>query len=292
MLVIRAFWSLCACLPPHLAGGLGATLMGVLGPRLSKNRKIERNLKVAFPAKSEFEIRSLRNDVWRNFGRTLSEYPLIARIYADRRLIERFDFDVTEETLEIVAESRPVIFVGAHISNWEFSALALRLLGVPLSVVYTPLRNDLIDDAVRKEREAMECGCIPKSNGILPLVKCLSRGTSVGLLVDRKLKNGPRSEFFGRKTCFSHAPARLAIKFGRPIVPIFIERGGAGRFIARLDDPIWPAPQHDDKRAHAAMLTTQLMSIIEREIRRRPGDWFCSQSIWPKHAGIIVEGAV
>jgi len=263
------------------SGALGETLAGWIGPRTQRNRKIMTNLRVAFPDKSRAEIKALSVSIWRNFGRIVSEYPAFRGIFRRGRENSPFDFELAPGVENLLAEGRPMIFVGAHISNWEFTALGIRLLGAPLSVVYSKLRNGVIDEAIRQARTDMDCGLIARTDGLRPLVACLTSGTSIGILADRRIKTGAPTSFFGRETYFSQAPGRLAVKYGAPVVPAFVSRPKRGRVLLRLGEPIDPASLPGSDRDKAAEITERVTQEIETEIRRRPGDWLCSQRIWP-----------
>jgi len=289
-LLLRALWGVSRLLPMRHSGAVGAALMGFIGPRSRRQRKIEQNLNAAFPDLTAPEVRAITRGIWRNFGRTLAEYALIGDIFAKGVDRAPFDFDIAPETAEIIASGQPMIFVGAHISNWEFAALGARLHGVPLAVVYSALQIPLIDEAIRRARDGMGCVSVERASGLRSLVKCLSSGQSVGFLLDRRMKSGAEVTFFGRPTYFSHAPARLAIKFGRPLVPNFVSRRRDGRIVVHALAPIWPETDCKSADAAAAALTERLIGIIEAEIRKRPQDWLCTQRIWPALENSPAEG--
>ena len=165
-MVLQAFWRLCRILPRNWAANVGAALLGVIGPLTVRNAKLIRNYRIAFPDRPEKELRRYARGSWRNFGRVLSEFPYMTKIYQGGPENAPFDYRFHPETKTLVDGGGPIIFVGGHISNWEYAALAVRLKGLPMSVVFSTLKTGSIDDAIRKEREAMDCGLIAKSDAI------------------------------------------------------------------------------------------------------------------------------
>lgn len=287
---LKLFWGLCRLLPRRAAGALGASILARVGPRTSRNRKILQNFRVAFPEKSEAEARALAVEAWRNFGRVLAEFATLGRILKRGRARSPFVYDIEPETQRLIDRGKPMIFAGAHISNWEYTALGFRLMGAPLSVVYSKLQEPHIDQAIREAREGMACGLIAKSDGIRPLIQALNSGDSIGFVIDRRINSGAPVEFFGHPTFFSQAPAKLAMRFDSPVVPAFISRLPDGRIKLQAGPPIWAHDFEGSDAERAAAVTRQVMSVVEAEIRRRPGDWLCSQRIWPHVAYDDREG--
>jgi KDO2-lipid IV(A) lauroyltransferase len=106
----------------------------------------------------------------------------------------------------------------------------------------------------------------------------MKKGESIGLLVDQRVKRGVKVSFFGNPTIFTDLPARLAIKFKCPIIPIEAVRTGPGHCQVMIHEPIWP----DEKRGKQAIsdLTQQITRVIEDSIRKRPGEWHCNKARW------------
>ncbi len=280
---LRLFWAVCGGLPRRWANALGAAILGGLGPLTPRQKKLEGNFAAIFPETSKAEIGRMTRAAWREFGRTLSEYPFMRRVYAlGPENNPHYGFDIHPEVAAIAAASQPAIYVGAHISNWEFAAIGARLKGVPLTIVYATLAGGFVDAAIRRAREEIGCGLITRADGMRPLIKCMQEGGSLAILIDRRLKAGPTTEFFGRQIAFSQAPAKLAMKFGCPIVPQFVSRADDGRVIVHAKAPIWPDRMPGDVRERATVITRRLAEVLEEEIRARPGDWFCGQRLWPE----------
>jgi KDO2-lipid IV(A) lauroyltransferase len=205
---LRAFWTSCRLLSPDQASGLGGRLLRGLGPRLRQHRKLCRNLATAFPEWSDEKVGAVAKDSWENIGRVLAEIPHMGRICGAnwRTYIET---GLQLNRAREMTSDRPVIFVSAHLGNWELTPAIALQLGIPLSVVYSRQQNPIIDTLLQRHREALGCRFVEKADNVHALVAELRAGSSLGLLLDQRLDAGDTVAFFGRETPVAIAPAFL-----------------------------------------------------------------------------------
>lgn len=155
-LAVRTVWRLQAILfsvfwrgtlvPVEYASKMGGMLLGIVGPRLASSRKIATNMHVAFPDKSPVEIAGLVQAAWHNFGRMLMELPYETEIGRTR-----VDVLGSEHLMAIRASGKPCVVFSAHVGNWELAALPLAQLGMPIAVIYSPVKNPIIDRIAASE---------------------------------------------------------------------------------------------------------------------------------------------
>lgn len=272
------FWLLwrSALLPVDSASAFGAWLFGIVGPRLPSARKIARNMRVAFPNKTPTEIAALVHGAWRNFGRVMAEIP-----YAGRLGQDRVEVVGEEHLLAVRASGKPCILFSAHVGNWELAAIPHARLGMPLAVVYSPIKNPIIDRMLLRLRGDRGCRLIPnRVAGVRDLLHALRRGESLGLIVDRSRRDGALALFFGREAWTTTGPARLALKFGCPLIPIRIERVASARFRAIVYPPLQPPPGDLDDQI--LDLTRQMNGAIEFWVKDRPEQWWCDTNRWKR----------
>lgn len=281
--LLSLFWFIARCLPVERAARFGGRLLTGLGPRFSRHRHVLRNLSVALPGKSPGEIDELARGVWASFGQVMAEYahfPEICRTGPGGRieLVKRDDLDIYN------GSGRPVIFVGAHIANWELTAGIVAAHGTPLTVVYTPERNPLVARMLQRRRRPLGCGFVSKLDGLRPLIRELAKGRSIGLLIDRRNDQGEVLPFFGLDTNLTFSPARLALKYGYQVVPTRMERIGPSRFRTTLYPPVEPDDLEADDDEKARQIMVKVNALFEDWIRAEPEAWFCSKRMWPKAA--------
>lgn len=285
------FWLVARCLPVERAARFGARVVELMGPRMSRHRHVLRNLAVVLPRHEPGDIERMARRVWAGFGQVMAEYPHLPEICrtgpATRvELVRRGDLDIYN------GSGRPVIFVGAHIANWELAAGIVAAHGTPLTVVYTPEKNPLVAGMLQRRRRALGCGFVSKLEGLRPLMRELGKGRSIGLLIDRRNDQGETLPFFGRDTMLTSSPARLALKLGYQLVPTRIERTGPSRFRVTLYPPVEPDDAQASEGDQARQMVAKVTALFEEWIRARPQDWFCSKRMWPKSTTARREAAL
>ncbi len=282
-LFMGAFWQVVALMSPDRASALGYKIGKAVTPRLRRSGRIRRNLRQALPEKSEPELLELVSEVWGSGGRVFAEYAHLDVLCANKN----------QEYVEVVlnwdieayrSAGKPVVFVTAHMANWELTAAMAVAMGIPLTVVYTPPHNPFIARMMQRKRRAVGCGFVTKKMASRRLVRDLQAGTCVGLLVDQRVREGEFVEFFGRDALTSTSPARLALKFDCDLVPVEVERIEGARFRVTFHHPLKRDGEGGDSQAQALRLTREINRTFESWIRKRPGQWMCWKRRWPDPA--------
>jgi KDO2-lipid IV(A) lauroyltransferase len=279
--IVAVIGGLSRLFPADLASRAGARFMRTIGPRLDKTRHVRRNLRIAFPEKSEADIEALIRELWANLGSTLAEFPHMGTI-CRRDGESRVEFVMRGDPEVFRKTGKPAVFVSAHLANWEISAGAVAHLGIPLTVVYTRLQNPYLDRLLLRARQALGCGLVERSNAARELVRCLKQGTSVGLIVDQRVDSGEPVPFFGRDMLTSITPAQLALRFDCDLIPVQVQRLKGARFRIIIHDAVEADDKAADTHTRALQMTRKINGLFESWIRERPYEWMCSKRRWPK----------
>lgn len=279
-LVVGVAWWLLGRLSPERASALGRRLGTFVGPRLDKNRIVKRNLAMAFPERSLAEVEELARGVWGNVGAMFAEFPHIETI-CEHEADERLAIELGSAR-QLLDSGGQAIFVTAHLGNWDLAVAAGRRLGFSGLGLYNPLDNPYLDRMLFEQRRALGVGLVPRDEAMRPLLRQLQGGGSVGLLVDQRVDSGEMIPFFGMETGTSVIPARLALRFGCPLVPVQVVRLGDARFRIVFHEPVRPADGLGDDRERARDMTRRLNALFEDWIRAHPDQWMCSHRRWPK----------
>ncbi|HSA79663.1 MAG TPA: lysophospholipid acyltransferase family protein [Geminicoccaceae bacterium] len=279
-LALALFWSCCRAMSPARAAAFGARLGRAFGPHLRWHGRLRANLAIALPHAPSERVEALAQAAWSSFGTTLAEHAHFGTIVGS-------DFD---EHVEVVlapgleaCRGRPArfVFVTAHLGNWEIAPAAARRLGLPLTVVYSPRANPIVDWQVQRRRRDLGCRFLASDDSIRPLLNELRAGRSIGLLVDLRVESGAALPFCGQPTTTTLVPARLALKFGCPLIPVRVERLQPARFRVTAEDAVLP-----DAAAPPALQARQMMAQVnarfESWIVARPYEWQCFQNRWPQ----------
>jgi KDO2-lipid IV(A) lauroyltransferase len=267
-------------LPLDFASDLGAGLLGWLGPLVSANRTVTRNLQIAFPEKSAAEIRALAKDHWRHFGRLVAEFAMVDRIVADPSRIEVVNGG---RLAALAASGGPAVLIGGHFSNFEIMAATVAKAGVPCLVSYRATNNPYFDQRIRENRARYGVTRLaPKgSDGSRELLRALGRGEAVGILSDQKFNAGVAAPLFGVDAWSPPGAVVLALRFETPMLPVSVQRAGKARFRVIVHDPIELAVT-GDRNADIEAGVRRMNAFLESCIRERPAEWFWTHKRWPK----------
>ena len=255
----------------------GGWLLRLIGPVTSKHKIAKTGLEIAFPEKSKTEIAQLLKEQWDNTGRTFAEFPITHRIKA-------FEGGrIKVKGLEIFKANAPAIIVTGHFANWEVMATVLTQSGLPVRITYRKINNPYIDDRVRKQRERYGTKFLVQKSthkGGRELLEALKNNESVALLNDQKFNTGLSVPFFGQEAMTAQGATRLALKTGRPLLPMAVTRQGAN-FTVSFYEPI-PLEKTGQRDADVLNGVKQVTRFIEDRIRETPAQWFWVHRRWPK----------
>lgn len=282
-LLDHAFFStllwLIRLLPPVPAARFGAWVGATLGPRFKKSRALDENFRIALPELDADARRKAAREAWANAGSVFAEFAHLEAI-ADARG-DGLEVRILGDIAAFRDASRPAIFVLPHQANWEMSGAAIVRQGVPLTAVYSPPTNPLLGELLRRWRIRIGCELIARDESMRPMIKALSSGRSLGIVMDRRVDSGKAVTFFGHPKPTTLVPARLAIRYGYELVPIHVERLGPARFRVSFHPPV-AVPEGEDELQQAVLMTEHLHRLFESWIRACPGSWFASKRMWPK----------
>jgi KDO2-lipid IV(A) lauroyltransferase len=255
----------------------GGWIVRKIGPLTSKQKIAKTGLQIAFPDMPDEELNNLLRDQWDNVGRTFAEFPLLHRIKA-------FDGSrVMVEGLDIFKANAPAIIVTGHFANWEVMATVLTQSGLPVRITYRKINNPHIDRRVREKREAYGTKFLVQKSthkGGRELFEALNNGESIAILNDQKFNTGLSIPFFGTEAMTAQGATRLALKTGRPLLPMAVTRDGSD-FTVTFYSPI-ELTKTGDKDNDVKKGVTRVSKFIEDRVREKPAQWFWVHRRWPK----------
>ncbi len=272
--------------------GLGRAL-GQLMKILSSKRAgvTANNIDQAFPELNAADRAKILNESYENLGIVLAELVAVPSVTKDD-LLDRVVLVGFETILERQRNGLPTILLTAHYGNWEYGAMAAgTVLGVPISIVYHPQSNANADRILNSYRTKFGNELIPMGNAARTMVKRLSSGGVIGIIVDQHgvAEKDPWITFMGRPTPTYEAPAALALRFQAPIFFSVCDRRDDGRYVVEFTS----VPMNDlsNDRQGVIELTKRHVRMLEVTIRKRPGLWSWQHRRWRKDPppGVVVE---
>jgi KDO2-lipid IV(A) lauroyltransferase len=281
---VVSLWGLLRLVSPDRAVRIVRAIASRLGPRMRTSKNIRDNLAIMFPDQSPEQHAALERQMWGEHGALFADYAHIDRICGDGSQ-ERIEIVAPDWLLTHVRSGRPAVYVTAHLSSFHISTWAGTRLGGRATALYTPDSNPILDRLIQRRRDAIAADLVPREGGIRVLLRELAKGGSVGLAVDGRHDQGDMVPFFGIETPTVTTPARLALRFGCPLVPVRVERIADGaRFRITFYEAVKPSDPTRSTGEQALDMTRQLNEQIERWIRERPGQWMIVKRRWPRHA--------
>ena len=125
-----------------------------------RHRVISKNLRNAYPDKSDEELKKLRMQFYRHFCDILVETVKYTSI-SDKHIMRRMTFKGSEKVAEILNSGQSIALLLGHYGNWEWvSSLVLWVRpliqnGTVMGQIYHPLENEVINRVVLKTRGRM-----------------------------------------------------------------------------------------------------------------------------------------
>ena len=158
--VIYGLWYGLSLLPLWLHYLLSDLLFVIVAYVLRyRHHVITKNLRNAYPGKSEKELKTLQRQFYRHFCDMLVETVKYTSI-GDKNIMRRMTFTGSEQVAEILNSGQSVALLLGHYGNWEWvSSLVLWLRPLVndagMGQIYHPLENEVINRVVLKTRGRM-----------------------------------------------------------------------------------------------------------------------------------------
>jgi Kdo2-lipid IVA lauroyltransferase/acyltransferase len=273
---IIIFFSLFKILGLRFSSALGGKLFEIIGPLFRSKKLIHSNIRKAFPEINLIKLEKITKLMWNNYGRVFAEYMFI-KGFRTNTLNTKIEIEGQKILEEIKKKNKSVIFISGHLSNFELMAMHIEKTGIKLSAIYRPLNNIFLNKIMERIRKKYICkNQIKKGIGGLKKLIGLKRDNySTALMIDQRVSEGIKSNFFNQKALTTTIPAQLVKKFKIPVVPIFIERIDNINFKIVVKKPIY-----FDNDISIADITDELNLVLEKMIIYKPENWIWSHNRW------------
>ena len=275
-IIIILFFFIFKILGIKLASFLSGKIFQIVGPLFRPKELINSNIKRAFPKIDEINLKKISTSMWNNYGRVFAEYMFIKN-FRSGELNKNIILEGEEVLQDIKINKKRVVFISGHFSNFELMAMQIEKIGIKIAAIYRPLNNIFLNRIMEKIRKNYICKYQIKKGigGIKELVKLNNDGFSTALMIDQRVSEGVKSNFFNEKAFTTTIPAQLVKKYKIPVVPIFIERFDNVKFKITVVKPI-----NFDENKSVEDITDYLNKILENFIKDKPNYWIWSHNRW------------
>jgi Kdo2-lipid IVA lauroyltransferase/acyltransferase len=283
----RPLFSLLGLLPLGAARGLGAGLGRLFFHVSPRHREIARaNLKAALGDRLDAPARErVARASFAHLGRIVADATHFPK-HLKAPLESVAVYEGVEHLRSAAAHGRGVLVFSGHFGHWELIAFLQHRLGVPMTMVVSPLENVLYDRFITRLRSLSGNTVLSKRQAARPILKALKEGRAIAILIDQNVRGegGLFVDFFGRPASTTPALATLAFRSGAPIVPVFSWFLPDGRLLISYREPI-EAVRRGRIEDDVVDLTRRCTALLEEEIRRRPGAWLWMHHRWRTRPG-------
>ena len=256
---------------------LSGYIMMFLGPLFRSKNISNKNLQNALPNLTNNERKKLLKQMWFNYGQILSEYMFIRNFRKSERFSKKISIENQAVLEKIKLEKNPVIFVSGHFNNFELMAMHIEKSGIDLAAIYRPLNNIFLNPIMEQIRKKYICKKQIKKgiSGTKQLLKHFKEKTSIALMIDQRVSEGIKSNFFNKEASTTTIPAQFIRKFNAKVVPIYIKRLKNNNFKIKIHEPI---TFKKDETINS--ITLHLNKILEKMIIKNPEQWIWMHNRW------------
>ena len=266
--------------PTGWGRGIGVGLGHLAYRLLRRSRKVTlENLRRAYPEKSEQEIETLALAVYQNMGKLFYEICWFTCM-DDDELLGHLKISGMEHIRAAYEKGSGVLVLTAHFGNWELLPVLGALLKYPCSYVYRPLRAAALEKFLVRTRTRYGGTKISKRRSYRKILRFLEQKGLVFMLMDQHVdpRQGVFVPFFNQPASTSRGLAKLALKTGTPVVPIFLVREETG--FKGLILPEVPLVHTGNKEEDIEANTLAYNRVIESMVRKYPEQWFWVHRRW------------
>ncbi len=259
-----------------LASSLGGLIGRSVGPLFRSKKKILSNISKALPKIGEKNTELIVKKMWENYGRILSEYMFIKN-FRNSKYKKFLTIEGQEILNELKDSKEPVVFISGHFNNFELMAMQIEKSGINLAAIYRPLNNIFLNKIMEKIRTKYICRKQIKKggSGTRELLESFKNNYSIAIMIDQRVSESIKVDFFNQKASTTTIPAQLFKKFGSKIVPIYIERINGVYFKMTVSRPIIL-----EKESTIEEITLKLNKWLEKMILINPDQWIWSHDRW------------
>jgi KDO2-lipid IV(A) lauroyltransferase len=274
--IILIFFIIFKIIGLKFASNISSKIVSLIGPFFRSKKLIENNIRKAIPNLDSNELKKIVNNMWGNYGRILSEYVFI-KDFRESKSENIIQVEGQEILDQIKKDKEPVIFISGHFNNFELMAMHIEKSGINLAAIYRPLNNKFLNFVMEKIRESYICKKQIKKgiSGTKQLLSFFKNGASIALMIDQRVSQGIRSNFFKHEAYTTTIPAQFVKKFKCKVVPIYIQRIKDVNFKISVSKPL----EYSEDESIAS-ITLDLNNLLEKMILKNPEQWIWSHNRW------------
>ena len=257
------------------SSNLGFLIGKIIGPIFRSKKLIIKNLQKA-NLKKQNNLEKIASDVLGNYGRIFAEYVHLKNFRNDK-LEKYISIEGLEHLNNLKKTKKRAVFISGHFNNFELMAMQIEKAGIELATIYRPLNNFFLNKTMEQIRTENICkNQIKKGRaGSREIIKNIIKGKSIAIMIDQRVREGIKIDFFNNQATTTTIPAQLIKKYNCELVPVYIERRKNNYFKMFVSKPI-----KIDKNKSVLEITKFLNNLLERMIVRNIDQWIWTHNRW------------
>ena len=251
-----------------------STIFKLVAPAFKSKKIIDKNLSIFASEVPNIDKNQIISEMWKNYGMTFIEYMFLNTFRKNSSHIEVKG----DENLNVaISKKKPLIFVSGHFANFELMSMEITKRNIKLATIYRPLNNIFLNPFMEILRKKFICkNQIKKGlNGVRDAIEYIKNDFSIALMIDQRVSEGVKINFFKKPALTTTLPAQLALKYKLSIVPVFIQRKSNNKFVVEFQNEIKSEDFHDKLK-----LTKKLNEVLEKMVMRNPTQWIWTHNRW------------
>ena len=273
-LLIYFFFIVGKLIGLRLSRKLFGMIFQKIAPTFKSKEIIKNNLRTFSTKIEDHEAKVIISSMWKNYGMTFIEYIFLKFFRNNNKHIQ---IEGQSNIDEIIKRNEPVIFVSGHFANYELMSMEITKRDIKLATIYRPLNNYFLNPFMEYLRRKFVCQNQIKKGikGVREAIDYIKRDYSIALMIDQRVSEGEKINFFGKPALTTTLPAQLALKYKLSIYPVFIERLGDSNFKIKFFNEI-----KSTEFSNKIQLTEKLNRELEKMITNNPNQWIWTHNRW------------
>ena len=274
-ILIKVLFNFFRIIGYKYSSNLGFLIGKIIGPIFRSKKLIIKNLQKANLQKQN-NLEKIASDVLGNYGRIFAEYVHLKNFRNDK-LEKYISIDGLRHLKNLKKSKKRAVFISGHFNNFELMAMQIEKAGIELATIYRPLNNFLLNKTMEQIRTENICKYQIKKGraGTREIIKNLIKGKSIAIMIDQRVREGIKTDFFNNQATTTTIPAQLIKKYNCELVPVYIERRKNNYFKMFVSKPI-----KIDKNKSVLEITKFLNNLLERMILRNIDQWIWTHNRW------------
>lgn len=267
-------------LPTRLAYGISDFAFLIVYYIIGYRKKvIIKNLKVAFPEKSENELQLLCKKTTQHFCDSFIEVIMSMGMSHDE-MRNRFIYTNLDLIHKYRAQKRPIMVMFGHQGSYEWTMCLDGQVDYKIIAVYKPLANKYFNKLIVDIRQKFNSTLITMREASNHISKSIVSGEMAmyGLIADQspaRYRAQHFTRFFGKTSAVFMGSEKLAKAHDTTVVYLAVEKVKRGHYQATFHTITENASQTQDWE-----ITDSFFDLLEKQIRKQPEYYLWSHKRW------------